>query len=97
MENDIATEFMELRTVLVPKILDLAENEETASVKRFLDAYSHDEVSNGMLLLTTIIIERERESVLLHYGPNFMEGHDRCNDIHIFEPHSYRALIQVDV
>ena len=35
MENDIATEFMELWTVLVPKILDLAENEETASVKRF--------------------------------------------------------------
>jgi hypothetical protein len=50
MESDIATEFKELWTVLIPKILDLAENEETVGVKRLLDAYSHDEVSNGMLL-----------------------------------------------
>jgi hypothetical protein len=33
--------------------LDLAENEKSIGVKRFLDAYSwsHDEVSNGVLLL----------------------------------------------
>jgi hypothetical protein len=35
--NDIATEFKELWT---DKILDLAENEKSIGVKRFLDAYS---------------------------------------------------------
>ena len=47
MENDTATEFMELWTIIIPKIFDLAESQEIASVKRFLNAYLHNEVSNG--------------------------------------------------
>ena len=49
MQRDVATEFMELWNVLVPKVLLLAADDEAIATKTFLDTYSHHEVSDGML------------------------------------------------
>ena len=51
MEKDISTEFMDLWSHLIPKILDIAEGDESVGVKNFLGAYSHKEVSPGMFTI----------------------------------------------
>ena len=46
--EDIGAEFMDLWSHLIPKILNIAEGDESLGVKNFLDAYSHKEVTPGM-------------------------------------------------
>ena len=51
MQRDVATEFMELWNVLVPKVLLLAADDEAIATETFLDTYSHHEVSDGTCML----------------------------------------------
>ena len=48
MEKDIGAEFIDLWSHPIPKILDVAEGDESLGVKNSLDAYSHKEVTPGM-------------------------------------------------
>lgn len=47
MERDIQDECVEIWYSLVPKILSLAEDNETAGLAEYLEAYTCDEVSDG--------------------------------------------------
>lgn len=47
MEKDLEMEIMDMWECLVPKILDFASDDGNAGPSKFLEAYSHSEVSDG--------------------------------------------------
>ena len=49
---EFGEELVEIWNSLVPKVLDLASDNDTTGLPRFLDAYSYQEVSQGKYLVT---------------------------------------------
>lgn len=50
MDRDVGTQFLDVWAELVPKILEVAKDDESIGISTFFGTYSRDEISDGITI-----------------------------------------------